>query len=288
MLSKSEHHGSRRLRPRHALPMLRYFGMQESNAHRQHVRRQQRHRWRPLASSLLLMLASAAGASVCAFSDQKHAAEPPQVTVHAKKPRCSVELDAQPSQTTDAQGTAVIHDVEPGDHYLHVHCPDEPQETAYFVTARPGESVTIEHPPAATADSRLDTAEATIRLRHLAKEAVQLRSQGQLDEAVKELREATKLDPENSDLHRELGITFLLNKDWKRARVEMLEAIRHDPADADAHNGLGYALEKLGDLDLALKEYRIATHLEPGDPSYREHYIDALGKLAAQQGEKKK
>ena len=70
-------------------------------------------------------------------------------------------------------------------------------------------------------------------------------------------------------------------KDWPRARVEMLEAIRHDPQDADAHNGLGYALEKLGDLDGALKEYRTATHLDPDDSSYQHHYLDALGKIAA-------
>jgi len=271
--------------------------MQESNAHGKRVHRQKQRGWRPLILGLLLMLASTPGASVRAFPAlaalaalpaDKHAAEPAQVTVHAKKPDCSVELDALPAQTTDALGNAVIHDVEPGDHYLHVRCPDEAQETAYFLAVRQGESVAIEHPPATTADSRLDPAEATIKLRQLTKEAVGLRNRGELDEAVKELREATKLDPENSDLHRELGITFLLNKDWKRARVEMLEAIRHDPTDADAHNGLGYALEKLGDLDLALKEYRMATHLEPGDLSYRQHYIDALAKLAAQQGEKKK
>ena len=268
-------------------PVLTCFEMQESS-HRESVCRQKQRGWRPLTPGLLLVLTSAAGVSVLAFPADKRGTEPAQVTVHAKKSGCSVELDALPPQTTDAQGNAVIHDVEPGDHYLHVRCPDEPEETAYFVTARAGENVTIEHPPAATADSRLEPAEATIKLRQLAKEAVQLRSQGQLDEAVKELREATKLDPENSDLHRELGITFLLNKDWKRGRVEMLEAIRHDPTDADAHNGLGYALEKLGELDLALKEYRMATHLEPDDLSYRQHYIDALGKLAAQQGEKKK
>ena len=94
---------------------------------------------------------------------------------------------------------------------------------------------------------------------------------------------ASRLDPENTDLHRELGITFLLAKDWPRARVEMLEAVRHDPQDADAHNGLGYALDKLGNLDGALKEYRIATHLEPDDSSYQQHYLDALGKVAARQ-----
>jgi len=84
-----------------------------------------------------------------------------------------------------------------------------------------------------------------------------------------------------------LGITFLLAKEWKRARVEMIEAIRHDQPDADAHNGLGYALEKLGDIDGAVKEYRTATHLEPDDPSYRTHYFDALVKIQARQEAKK-
>jgi len=98
---------------------------------------------------------------------------------------------------------------------------------------------------------------------------------------------ALKLDSENADLHRELGITFLLGKDWKRARVEMLEAIRHDPTDADAYNGLGYALEKMGDLNEAVKQYRLATQLDPQDPTYRTHYFDILSKLAQEKAKKK-
>jgi Flp pilus assembly protein TadD len=108
-----------------------------------------------------------------------------------------------------------------------------------------------------------------------------------VDEAVERLRSALKLDAENSDLHRELGITFLLGKDWKRARVEMLEAIRHDPTDADAYNGLGYALEKMGDLNEAVKQYRVATQLDPGDPTYRTHYFDILSKLSREKAKKK-
>jgi Flp pilus assembly protein TadD len=134
--------------------------------------------------------------------------------------------------------------------------------------------------PAALADDK-------IQLRRLVQQAVQLRGQARIDEAVSALRQAMKLDPENADLHRELGITFLMAKEWKRARVEMIEAIRIDQNDADAHNGLGYALEKLGDIDGAAKEYRTATHLEPDDPTYLTHYLNALVKIQERREMKK-
>lgn len=216
-----------------------------------------------------------------------------RLIVNTGREGCAVELDAVLAGKTDAKGVLTLDDVEPSDHYLHVRCPEQQEETAYFVSPHPGESVEI-HPPAAAAPaadaarSPLEAAEAKLQLRRDVQQAARQRGEGRLDEAVQLLHEAARLDPENSDLHLELGITFLLGKNWKRARVEMLEAIRHDPDDADAHNGLGYALDKLGDLDGALREYRTATHLEPDDESYRRHYLEALGKLAAKQAEKKK
>lgn len=219
-----------------------------------------------------------------------------QITLSTGSPGCSVQLDGAEAGKTDAQGRLVLIGIDPGDHYLHVRCPSDSQETAYFVSPHAGQKLEIHHGAAAlpardaspNPDAALDAAEAKIKLRQLVQNAVQLRAKGQFDEAVQELHEATKLDPENSDLHRELGITFLLNKDWKRARVEMLEALHHDPTDADAHNGLGYALEKLGEVEPALTEYRRATELEPDDPSYRQHYLEALTRLAALKADKHK
>ena len=215
-----------------------------------------------------------------------------QVTVHAAHEACEVELDAVVAGKTDAHGVLAFHDVEPGDHYIHVRCPGEP-EAAYYVLARVGRNIDIggaagTPAPPASADAPLELAGTRIELREHLQQAIQLRAKGRLEEAVRNLRAAIQLDPENSDLHRELGITFLLGKDWKRARVEMLEAVRHDPTNADAHNGLGYALEKLGKLAEALKEYRTASRLDPDDPGYRQHYVDALGKVYAQQNLKKK
>jgi tetratricopeptide (TPR) repeat protein len=214
-----------------------------------------------------------------------------EIRVHAQKEGCAIELDAAPAGKTNAQGELVLRDVDPTDHYIHVLCSGQ-HELAYFVSPHAGETAEIRVSPDAgsgtTGEAAVDVAQSKIELRQLVQQAVQLRAAGLFDEAVAKLHEATQRDPENSDLHRELGITFLLAKEWKRARVEMLEAIKHDPDDADAHNGLGYALEKLGELEPALQEYRTATHLEPDDPSYRQHYIEALAKLSAQKGEKKK
>jgi tetratricopeptide (TPR) repeat protein len=236
---------------------------------------------------LAAVLAFAAAAGLCR-EQQGQAAE---IRVRGQSGGCAIELDAAPAGKTNAQGELILRDVDPTDHYIHVVCPGQ-HELAYFVSPHPGETaeirVTTDVTSPAAGAAVLDAAESKIELRQLVQEAVQLRAAGLFDEAVAKLHEATQRDPENSDLHRELGITFLLAKDWKRARVEMLEAIKHDPDDADAHNGLGYALEKLGELEPALGEYRTATHLEPDDPTYRQHYIEALAKLSAQKAEKKK
>lgn len=202
---------------------------------------------------------------------------------------CKVDMDDSTAGTTGTDGLLLVPGVLPGDHYLHADCPNR-REMAFFVSPKAGEKLVLK-PEMAVAGSDapplspLDAAQVRLQLQQALQQAIRLRAQGQFEEAVQLLREATRLDPENSDLHLELGNTFLLDKDWARARVELIEAVRHDPQNADAHNGLGYALEKLGDLDGALKEYRIATNLEPDEPSYREHYMMVLVKQAVRQQE---
>ncbi len=236
-------------------------------------------------SSCLVLLMFVAGAMA-----KEHRIEPARITVQTLAPGCRVELDAVTVGTTDSSGKLRLASVDPGDHYLHVDCVGT-AETAYFVTAKAGEEARIgppnDAPPVPAPTALAIQTENKAKLQQLVQKAIQLRNQAQLDEAVAALRQAMTLDPENSDLHREMGITFLLAKEWKRARVEMIEAIRHDQTDADAHNGLGYALEKLGDLDAALKEYRIATRLEPDDSSYSTHYFETQMKIQARQDAKK-
>lgn len=201
---------------------------------------------------------------------------------------CAVDLDSAPLGQTGEGGVLEAPAIEPGDHYLHVHCPGWP-EKVLLISPAAGEKLDLKFQEAEEAAfPPLEPAEAKIQLRRHIQEAVQLRARGQVEDAVEHLRKARKLDPENADLHRELGITFLLAKDWKRARVEMLEAVRHSPDSADAHRGLGYALEKLGDFEGAVEAYRSAMRLEPEEPSHRQHYFGALAKLVAARAEKKK
>lgn len=191
---------------------------------------------------------------------------------------CAVELDASPTGKTDSQGTATLAAVEPGDHYIHVACPGQ-EEQAFFISPKPGEHLELRPKGASAALSPLDAAAAHRELQGLVQKAVQERTAGQSDQAVADLRHAAELDPENPDLHRELGITFLLMKDWERARVEYLEAIKHDPSEADSHNGLGYALDKMGEIEAAANEFRTATRLDPDDDTYRKHYIETLAEI---------
>jgi len=215
-----------------------------------------------------------------------------ELAIHADREGCPVELDSAPAGKTDARGNLTLGEIEPGDHYVHIRCPGE-DESAYFVSLEAGKKTEVgatkseAASPESPQSASLGAGEAKIRLRRLVQQGVQARNRGHFDEAISLLREALQLDPDNSDLHCELGITFLLEKEWKSARVEMLEALYHDPSSANAHNGLGYALEKLGDLDGALKEYRLATRLDPDDPTYRTHYFDALSKLTQQKATKK-
>ncbi|HEV2426398.1 MAG TPA: tetratricopeptide repeat protein [Terriglobia bacterium] len=215
------------------------------------------------------------------------AAAPAQAALQAFASGCSVELDATAEGKTDPHGDLTLTGVEAGDHYLHVECAGQ-SEQEFLISPKPGERVVLKPKPAAPTPDPVDAAQAREELRDLVQKAADARTAGRSDEAITDLRRAVQLDPANSDLHRELGITFLLLKDWSRARIEYLEAIKHDPGEAESHNGLGYALEKLGDIDAAAKEYAAATHLDPDDGEYRQHYFNALALLEAEKDKTKK
>jgi Flp pilus assembly protein TadD len=96
---------------------------------------------------------------------------------------------------------------------------------------------------------------------------VSLWEQGRVEEALREYREAIRLDPGYAEPHDNLGIALY----WARHEVdeaiqEYREAIRLAPQNARAHNNLGVAYRTKGLVDPALLEFREAIRLDPALP----------------------
>ena len=241
---------------------------------------------------IVLAMAGNAYAGINWLHGKKHAKHENSATVSVITgvPECKVDVDGDEAGVTDIEGRLTIKDADPGDHYVHVLCPGQ-REAAYFISPVAGETAEVDARAAATNSkapeiTSLNPAASEMELRNMVSEADQMRSSGRFNEAIELLHRASNLDPRNGDLHRELGITFLMIHDWERARVEMLEAVRLEPESVEAHSGLAYALEKLGDLDASLKEYHICTQMDPHDTSYRDHYVEVLGLLYAAKAQK--
>ncbi len=102
---------------------------------------------------------------------------------------------------------------------------------------------------------------------------------GAYDKAVKELREAARLNPGFDRVHLILGQSLLNRGSYKEAEAVLREARRRHPEDPANHEPLGKALEKQGKLTEATREYREAIRLTPNWVSA--HY--SLGKALRKQ-----
>jgi TolB-like protein/DNA-binding winged helix-turn-helix (wHTH) protein len=83
---------------------------------------------------------------------------------------------------------------------------------------------------------------------------------------------ALELAPTSSDAHHEVGVTKWEDWDWIGAAEEARRAIDLNPNNADAHDLLGDALDAMGQMDEAWKEYQIAQQLDPN----QDHLSGAL------------
>ena len=107
-----------------------------------------------------------------------------------------------------------------------------------------------------------------------------MKDQGKLDEAIKEYREAIRLNPDDPYVHGNLGIVLSEQGKLDEAIKEYREAIRLNPDDPIDHNNLGEVLLNKGQLDEAIKEYREAIRLKPDQAEFHSN----LGELLARQG----
>jgi tetratricopeptide (TPR) repeat protein len=93
-----------------------------------------------------------------------------------------------------------------------------------------------------------------------------LREQNKINDALSELLAATRLDPDNEGAHTLLAITLFQKGDVKGSIPEYREALRVDPENDQLHILLGRAIEQSGDRKQAIAEYREAVRLNPDRP----------------------
>jgi tetratricopeptide (TPR) repeat protein len=94
-------------------------------------------------------------------------------------------------------------------------------------------------------------------------QASRLRQAGRLIESIAPLRQAAALDPVNTDILHDLGLTLLQTGQTREAVQALRSAIARRESFAHAHWRLGNALESLGDSEGAISSYRSALSHDP-------------------------
>ncbi|MBI3300569.1 MAG: tetratricopeptide repeat protein [Deltaproteobacteria bacterium] len=88
-------------------------------------------------------------------------------------------------------------------------------------------------------------------------------SQGNWEEAIKELSAALRLDPNRADVHANLGMAYYFKGNSVAAVPEFQAALRADQERVDAVHGLGLALYDQGDLEEAIAAFRTSSRQNP-------------------------
>ena len=105
-------------------------------------------------------------------------------------------------------------------------------------------------------------------------------SQNKFDEALNCYRQTLKFKPDNADIWYNIGNAFQNRGKFAEAVKNYQQALRLKPGYAEAHNNLGRALQSLGRFDEAINHYRQALQTEP---YHLPAYIN-LGRILQSQG----
>lgn len=106
------------------------------------------------------------------------------------------------------------------------------------------------------------------RAQDFAMRAQNLLTQGKFGDAVSELEEALKLDPESSLLNQQMGRALALNGQYPEAQRYLNRALRLDPNDPATHGHLAMMYYKQGDFKKSLESNLKAHQMIPEDPYY--------------------
>jgi len=98
----------------------------------------------------------------------------------------------------------------------------------------------------------------------------------ELDDAIREYREAIRLTPGLAKAHNNLGLALEAQDRLVEAAAEYREAVRLDATSAKPHDNLGRSYARNGQLDGAIAQYREAIRLAPWLGEARSHLGSAL------------
>jgi tetratricopeptide (TPR) repeat protein len=107
---------------------------------------------------------------------------------------------------------------------------------------------------------------------------IALGRKGQLDEAIRQCREAIRLQPEYVEAHNNLGITLDEKGQVGEAISQYREALRLKPDYVDACYNLATALLLSGQLDEAIRQFQEVLRLNPGYAEAQDYLQQALGR----------
>ena len=109
---------------------------------------------------------------------------------------------------------------------------------------------------------------------------VALDKRGQIDEAIRQLQEALRLNPDGAGVQYNLGVAFFQRGRPAEAIRQFQETLRLNPHHAEAHNNLGTALGLTGQTDEAIRQYQEALRLKPDYAEARKNLDILLGAKA--------
>jgi hypothetical protein len=104
--------------------------------------------------------------------------------------------------------------------------------------------------------------------------------EGKPDAGIEHLHKAIALDPKSDTPHYKLGLILRYQKRVAEAKAEFDLALKLNPRNYDAHGNLGVIFAEEGKLELAEQHLRAALAINPEDPITRE----LLGELMKAKG----
>jgi Flp pilus assembly protein TadD len=92
-----------------------------------------------------------------------------------------------------------------------------------------------------------------------------------MEVAIREFREALRLDPESAVTHWHLGAALASYGATEEALVHLQRSVALDPSNEAAHNDVGAVLLRQGRVDEAIEHFDRALAL---DPEFREARVN--------------